>query len=100
MNFTMKFKEDTHIFSIKKLLRERHGRMDDLKLCFNSFSEANEITDEMLTLLEYGLKGVQPEIKVDDNGHLVVSEDNIPIIQVFYDFKPPNSDDAILLHFK
>ena len=100
MNFTMKFREDTHIFSIKKLLRERHGRMDDLKLCFNSFSEANEINDEMLTLLEYGLKGVQPEVKVDEEGHLIVSEDNIPTIQVFYDFKPPNSDDAILLHFK
>ena len=61
------------------------------KLCFNSFSEANEINDEMLTLLEYGLKGVQPEVKVDADGHLVVSEDNIPTIQLFYDFKPPNS---------
>ena len=74
--------------------------MDDLKLCFNAFSEANEINDEMLTLLEYGLKGVQPEVKVDEEGHLVVSENNIPIVQVYYDFKPPNSDDPILLHFK
>lgn len=51
MNFTMKVKESTHIFSIKSILRDRHGRMDDLKICFKAFTESNEVKDDMLTLL-------------------------------------------------
>jgi hypothetical protein len=50
MNFTLKVKESTNIFSIKNILRDRHGRMDDLKICFKSFTEANEVKDDMLTL--------------------------------------------------
>jgi hypothetical protein len=34
----MKFRDSTNIFTIKKLLKERHGRMDDLKICKNSFT--------------------------------------------------------------
>ena len=51
MNFTMKVKENTHIFSIKNILRDRHGRMDDLKICFKAFTESSEVKDDMLTLL-------------------------------------------------
>lgn len=43
MNFSMKFRENTYIFTIKKILQERHGRIDDLKLCFHAFTETNEI---------------------------------------------------------
>lgn len=50
MNFTLKVKESTSIFSIKSILRDRHGRMDDLKICFKSFTEGNEVKDDMLTL--------------------------------------------------
>jgi hypothetical protein len=50
MNFTLKVKESTTIFSIKNILRDRHGRMDELKICFKSFTEANEVKDDMLTL--------------------------------------------------
>ena len=38
MNFSMKFRETTHIFTLKKLLQQRHGRVDDLRLCFNQFT--------------------------------------------------------------
>lgn len=31
--------------------------MDDLKLCLNSFTESNEINNEMLTLVECGMRG-------------------------------------------
>ena len=51
MNFTLKVKESTHIFSIKNILRDRHGRMDDLKICFKAFTESNEVKNDMLTLL-------------------------------------------------
>ena len=56
MNFRQRFKETTNIFTIKKLLTERHGRVEDMKICVDAFSEANEIKDEMLTLKECGLK--------------------------------------------
>lgn len=50
MNFTLKVKESINIFSIKSILRDRHGRMDDLKICFKSFTEGNEVKNDMLTL--------------------------------------------------
>ena len=39
------------------MLRDRHGQMKDLKLCLNSFAEANEIHNDMLTLAECGVRG-------------------------------------------
>eukprot|EP00981_Chlorochromonas_danica_P013106 scaffold5806_cov171-Ochromonas_danica.AAC.4 len=99
MNFTLKVREDTHIFSIKKALRDRHGRMDDLKLCFNAFTENNEVKDEMVTLYDLGLRGaavgaaVTPEEKEQE-------DKGIPIVQLFYDFKPSNYSDPVLLYFR
>eukprot|EP01031_Cornospumella_fuschlensis_P036287 gene36287-44021_t len=99
MNFSMKFFENTNVFTIKRLLREKHGRIDDLKLCFHSFTDSNEVLDEMLTLLECGLKGhpvghaVTPEEKE-------LEEKNIPVVQCFYDFKPANYSDPVLLYFR
>lgn len=61
MNFTLKVKESTNIFSIKDILRNRHGRMDDLKICFKSFTEANEVKDDMLTLA--GIKKILPHFR-------------------------------------
>lgn len=61
MNFSMKFREQTHVFTLKKLLQERHGRIDDLTLCFHAYAEANEIKDEMMTLKQCGLKGAPLE---------------------------------------
>ena len=55
MNFSLKVKESAHIFSIKNILRDRHGRMDDLKICFKAFTESSEVKNDMLTLLgKYG----------------------------------------------
>jgi len=99
MNFTMKFKEDTYIFSIKKLLRERHGQIDDLRLCFNAFTEANEVNDEMLTLRDCGLKGhpcgaaVTPEEKE-------LEDSCVPTVQLFYDYKPASESDPVVLFFR
>lgn len=92
MNFQMKFKESTHIFSIKKILQNRHGRMDDLKLCFHAFQEANEIHDEMLTLLDYGLKGHPTDPKE------LNTDPEIPTVLLFYDFKPTDFSDPVILY--
>ena len=50
MNFSLKVKDSTNIFTIKKILRERHGQMEDLKICFTAFTEGNEVKNDMLTL--------------------------------------------------
>jgi hypothetical protein len=114
MNFTMKFKEDTRIFTIKvpsllsvvvsashlcsssqKVLAKRHGRMTDLKICLNNFTESNEISDEMLTLLECGMRGEPQEIDAEGNP----MDSNLPLYQIFYDFKPCEFGDPVLLYF-
>lgn len=116
MNFSQRFREDTHLFSIKKvsispplafstssphvqLLRERHGRMDDLKLCFHAFTEANEVHDEMLTLQECGLKGV-PVGYAQTDEEKELEDKSVPVVQLFYDFKPTNYSDPVVLYFR
>jgi 2-iminoacetate synthase ThiH len=99
MNFTMKFKEDTYIFTIKRILQERHGKIEDLKLCFHSFSEANEIQDEMLTLKDCGLKGT-PVGHAETPEDKAAEEASIPVVQCFYDYRPLSQSDPVILHFR
>lgn len=103
MNFSMKFRETTHIFTLKKLLQERHGRIDDLKLCFHAYTEANEIHNDMLTLRDCGLKGQPIEPPEPEEGQEPPTEPvemTIPTVQLFYDFKPTNFSDPVVLYFK
>ncbi|KAJ1420719.1 hypothetical protein B484DRAFT_452973, partial [Ochromonadaceae sp. CCMP2298] len=87
MNFTMKFRENTHIFTLKKLLQSRHGRIDDLKLCFNAFNETNEIKDEMLTLKECGLSGspMEPPEPLEGEEAMDPADVVIPTVVLIYD---------------
>ncbi len=102
MNFSMKFRDNTHVFTIKKILQERHGRMDDLKVCFNSFADVNEVTDEMLTLKDCGIRGVPFNTAVINTIEGKASEEYraIPTTQLFYDFKPNNFSDPVILFYK
>eukprot|EP00752_Nemacystus_decipiens_P007499 g6700.t1 len=77
--------EEWVTLDLKNLLLEHHGRVDDLILCKGSFTEANELKDEMQTLKGYGIKGaprgVEPPVTVP----------------LFYDFKPVAYDEPLLL---
>jgi hypothetical protein len=99
MNFSQTFRETTHIFTIKKLLREKHGRVDDLKICFHAFTETNEIHDEMATLLDCGLKGYPCGGAISAEEKLA-EERSIPTYQLFYDYKPCNQADPVVLFFR
>ena len=57
MNFSLKVKETTNIFTIKNILRERHRQMEDLKICFKAFTEGNEVKNDMLTLAGSYIRG-------------------------------------------
>lgn len=99
MNFNMRLKEQTNIFTLKKLLAERHGRVEDMRICIDAFSEANEIKDEMLTLKECGLKGRPPSMIRAPDGSIIEEEGSVPTVHIFYDFKPLDFSDPILLHW-
>ncbi len=81
---------------LQKVLASRHGKMENLKICLNSFTESNEINDEMLTLVECGMRG-QPLEAVGENG--VEDFSSIPMFQIFYDFRPCEFSDPVLLYF-
>lgn len=59
--------------------------MADLILCKGSFTESNELADEMKTLADYGIEGVprsaEPQV----------------IVPMFYDFKPVAFAEPLLL---
>jgi hypothetical protein len=44
--------------------------MTDLKICLNSFTESNEIENEMMTLADYGMKGSQEVYAVSPRGNM------------------------------
>lgn len=83
------------LISEQKVLAKRHGKMEALKICLNAFAESNEITDEMLTLVQCGMRG-QPINILPDNTEDV---SNVPMFQIFYDFKPQEFGDPVLLYF-
>ena len=68
MNFSAKVRDNSRVFALKKLLAGRHGHVKDLKLCLNSFSESNELEDEMATLADVGIKGEQQSYTVKADG--------------------------------
>ncbi|CAN0123726.1 unnamed protein product, partial [Scytosiphon promiscuus] len=85
LDFKHRARTTTHIFTIKNLLLEHHGRVADLILCKGAFTEANELNDEMQTLRGYGItgapRGMEPPV----------------VIPLFYDFKPVAYDEPLLL---
>ena len=70
--------------------------MLDLKICLHSFSEINEVNDEMKTLEQMGIEG-KPMYDPDEIP--TGGEDGgLPVIQIFYDFKPADFSDPVLLY--
>lgn len=73
--------------------------MDALRLCLNSFSDENEIHNEMLTLRDCGCIGRAPQnALIGPNGVTTFDESEIPVYHIFYDFKPTNLLDPLLLY--
>ena len=99
MNVSMKFSDETYIFKIKEALKKRHGCMDELKLCINAYADENEIQNEMLTLRDIGCVGKEPtNLMVGPNGNTIFDESELPKYHFFYDFRPSNLLDPLLLY--
>ncbi|CAM9269728.1 unnamed protein product [Chrysoparadoxa australica] len=84
MNFTERVRTSTLLFTIRKLLMHRHGLIRDLVICKGSFTEANEMVNEMKSLKDYGIRGACKDV-------------DPPRVSIFYDFKPYNHDEPLLL---
>ena len=79
--------DETHLFTIKKRLEAKHGRMKQLMICKDSYAERNEMWDDMKTLKEYGILGAQ--------------KPNEPApITLFYEFKPLDHDNPLLYNME
>merc|ERR1712100_214108 len=75
MNFQWRVKTSTRLFAVQKKIIERHGRIADLKICKEQFSERYELKDDMATLESYGIRGAPIDAP--------------PIVYtIYYDFKP------------
>ncbi|CAN0461608.1 unnamed protein product, partial [Laminaria digitata] len=85
LDFKHRARTTTHIFTIKNLLLEHHGRVANLIICKGAFTEANELVDEMKTLKGYGIKGAPR------------GADPPVTVPLFYDFKPVAYDEPLLL---
>ncbi|OQR87183.1 hypothetical protein ACHHYP_09416 [Achlya hypogyna] len=84
LNFKWKVKTSTRLFAVKNELEKRHGPITNLKICKDHFAEGNELTDEMMSLHEYGIDGA-PEYEKE------------VVCQIYYDFKPTQHDNPLLL---
>ena len=107
---------------LQKKLRERHGRMEDMRLYKESPTAACELTNEMLTLEQVGVEGrekneVPPLVCAVPSGHLLPrwmwlgpvihpvvhtrTHTRCPftpqVVTLWYDFKPHHHDDPLLL---
>jgi hypothetical protein len=74
----------TPLFVVKRQLVERHGRLEALRLWKGSVSDENELTNDSMSLADYGIIGKR----------LVESPETVT---VFYDFRPFNAQDPLLL---
>ncbi|OQR82177.1 hypothetical protein THRCLA_23233 [Thraustotheca clavata] len=84
LNFKWKVKTSTRLFALKNELEKRHGQVTNLKICKDHFAEANELTDDMMTLREYGIDGAP-------------SFEKEIVCLIYYDFKPKQHDNPLLL---
>mmetsp|Transcript_21090 Transcript_21090/g.47575 ORF Transcript_21090/g.47575 Transcript_21090/m.47575 type:complete len:162 (+) Transcript_21090:113-598(+) len=84
MNSDIRIRSESALLELKDRIKAKHGAVTDLKICRGSFAETNELTEDSLTLEEYGFEGAldgQPERRYE----------------VFYDFRPVEHDDPLLL---
>ena len=89
MNFEETVPTDIKISKIQEIIFERHGKVENLKICIEDFRESNEIQ------LDDGDKLLKDYDTI--KGSLI--KEDAPVVDIIYNFKPIGSDnpDPILL---
>ena len=78
--------EKTRLFTIKRKIKERHGRVTNLKVYLGTVSPQTELTNDMASLEELGVEG-SPKSELNEPEEIVL----------YYDFKPYEHNDPLLL---
>ncbi|GMH76904.1 hypothetical protein TL16_g09192 [Triparma laevis f. inornata] len=94
MNFEIPIRTSTYLFSVRKMLEDRHGRIQDLKICLGSYLEEKEMKDEMLTLQEYFEKN-EPLIEGVSKAENEKDATKV-VVKLYYDFKPIEAGPILL----
>ena len=102
LDFTLKDVciNNTKLYSIRRKIKERHGRISNLRVYHGSMQPQTEMKDEMLTLEQLGVEGLN---KI--GSHQVAGVDGeVPQVETkraevtfWYDFKPFAHSDPLLL---
>jgi hypothetical protein len=104
LDFTLKDVciNNTKLYTIKRKIQERHGRISNLRVYHGSMQPQTEMKDEMETLESLGVEGL-PKIgtKVVVEGPDGVGEGQVETeraeVTFWYDFKPFAHSDPLLL---
>ena len=91
---------NTKLFSIKRKIKERHGRISNLRVYHGSMQPQTEMKDEMLTLEQLGIEGLPKNGSISApglDGEAPIVETERAEVTFWYDFKPFIHDDPLLL---
>ena len=79
LDFQLKLRCSTPLFSVKKKLRDKHGLIKNLKLYKGQRHPSNELIGDELTLSELGIQGAAKEAQDEE------------VYEIYYDFKPADA---------
>ena len=103
LDFTLKdvCLENTRLFSIKRKIKARHGRISNLRVYLGTMQPQTELKDEMATLEELGVEGlplVNPVAMDPTALGPTPTEVERKEVVLYYDFTPHQHEDPLLLH--
>ena len=92
----------TRLFTIKRKIKQRHGKINDLKVYHGTIQPQSELKDDMKTLEELGIVGSPIE---DKPGESFAGQESKGTpgtakrkeVTIWYDFKPDDHGDPLLL---
>ena len=90
----------TKLYSLKRKIKERHGRISNLRVYHGSMQPQTEMKEEMWTIEQYGIEGEPKSISNTGTSPREDEEDDDPNtaeIIFWYDFKPFPHNDPLLL---
>jgi hypothetical protein len=110
MDFQYQCKTDTYLFSLKKMLADRHGRIKSLKLMITRADPEKEMEDELdmnhpTSYDDHGNPKEKPVVRLRKLSEFLEqegiagrprSECGKVVVQIYYDFKPEDAGPILL----
>ena len=89
----------TKLYSLKRKIKERHGRISNLRVYHGSMQPQTEMKEEMWTIEQYGIEGEPKSISNTGSPREDEEDDDANTAEIifWYDFKPFPHNDPLLL---